>query len=169
MNVYKRTHNDETLYVAINNGSESQSVTVTGIDSGMQLNGLLGDNLVRETKEGEFKIGIPRETAEVYTVEEDTGINWLFIGFILSVMGVFIIAVIYLSRKQKKRSRHVLKGDCMNITVTQEIKADYNITEKIVKEAFAPLEFNNKTEHKLVARIRKSTAFIPKLSFVAID
>src|SRR5699024_9281970 len=104
MNVYKRTHKNETLYVAINNGSESQSVTVTGIDSGMQLNGLLGDNLVRETKDGEFKIGIPRETAEVYTVEEDTGINWLFIGFILSVMGVFIIAVIYLSRKQKKRS-----------------------------------------------------------------
>jgi len=104
MNVYKRTYKDETLYVAINNGSESQSVTVPGIDSDMQLNGLLGDNLVRETKDGEFKIGIPRETAEVYTVEEDSGINWLFIGFILSVMGVFIIAVIYLSRKQKKRS-----------------------------------------------------------------
>src|SRR5699024_3879409 len=44
-----------------------------------------------------------------------------------------------------------------------------NITEKIVKEAFAPLEFSDKTEHKLVARIRKSTAFIPKLSLVAID
>jgi|SRR5690625_1077226 len=57
----------------------------------------------------------------------------------------------------------------MTITVRQEIKADYNITEKIVKEAFAPLEFSDKTEHKLVARIRKSTAFIPKLSLVAID
>src|SRR5690625_5985806 len=55
------------------------------------------------------------------------------------------------------------------ITVRQEIKADYNITEKIVKEAFATLEFSDKTEHKLVARIRNSAAFIPELSLVAID
>ncbi|WP_029266997.1 alpha-amylase family glycosyl hydrolase [Virgibacillus alimentarius] len=104
MSVFKRTYKDETLYVAINNDSESRSVSVTDIDSGLQLKGLLGDNLVREKENGEFKIGIPRETAEIYVVEEDTGINWLFIAFILGVFFLFIFAVIYLSRKQKKRN-----------------------------------------------------------------
>jgi len=35
-------------------------------------------------------------------VENNTGINWFFIGAILSVFIIFIIGVIYLSRKQKK-------------------------------------------------------------------
>lgn len=104
MSVFKRTYEDNTIYIAINNDSESQTVAVTDVDSGMQLNGLLGDNIVRETKDGEFKIGIGRETAEVYIVEDDKGINWVFIGFILGIFFLFIFAVIYLSRKQKKRT-----------------------------------------------------------------
>ncbi len=102
MSVFKRTYGDETLYVAINNDSELRTVTVTGIDADKQLSGLLGDNLVRETKDGTFKIGIPRETAEVFVLEENKGINWLFIGFIISVFIVFVGAVVYLSRKQKR-------------------------------------------------------------------
>ncbi|MBM7601654.1 glycosidase [Virgibacillus halotolerans] len=104
MSVYKRTYKDETMYIAINNGSESESVTVTGMDSGMQLHGFLGDNIVRETENGEYKIGLPRETAEVFTVEEDSGLNWGFIGFILGVFALFIAMIVFLSRKQKKRN-----------------------------------------------------------------
>lgn len=104
MSVYKRTFKDETMYVAINNGSESESVTVTGMDSGKQLRGFLGDNIVRETENGEYKIGLAREEAEVFSVEEDSGLNWAFIGFILGVFALFIAMIVFLSRKQKKRN-----------------------------------------------------------------
>jgi len=57
----------------------------------------------------------------------------------------------------------------MTITIRQEVKADFNTTENLIKEAFAELDFSDKTEHKLVARIRKSDAFVPQLSLVAID
>src|SRR5690625_326432 len=57
----------------------------------------------------------------------------------------------------------------MTITIRQEVKADFNTTENLIKEAFAELDFSDKTEHKLVSRIRKSAAFIPELSLVAID
>lgn len=102
LSVYKRTYKDETMYIAINNDSESRAVKVTDIDADKQLTGLLGDNIVRETKDGMFKIGLPRETAEVYTVEDNQGINWLLISFILGVFILFIGAVIHLSRKQKR-------------------------------------------------------------------
>ncbi|KAB7705641.1 GNAT family N-acetyltransferase [Bacillus aerolatus] len=57
----------------------------------------------------------------------------------------------------------------MNITIRQELPEDYKITERVVKSAFANMEFSDKTEHELVSRIRKSDAFIPKLSLVAIN
>ncbi|MEH7346684.1 N-acetyltransferase [Bacillus sp. JJ1532] len=57
----------------------------------------------------------------------------------------------------------------MNIIIRQERSKDYNITEEVVQSAFANMEFSDKNEHELVARIRKSDAFIPELSLVAVD
>lgn len=57
----------------------------------------------------------------------------------------------------------------MNITIRKELLDDYKITEKVVKSAFANMEFSDKKEHELVSRIRKSDAFIPELSLVAIN
>lgn len=103
MLVFRRSYQDEIMYAAINNGSESAYIDVDNIESGMQLKGILEDNLVRENKEGNYRIGIPRESVEVYILEEDKGFNWLFIGFIVSVLALFVIAVILLKRKQKIR------------------------------------------------------------------
>ncbi|WP_249870142.1 alpha-amylase family glycosyl hydrolase [Oceanobacillus saliphilus] len=104
MSVFKRTLDDETMYIAINNGSESAYVDISDIESGMQLRGYLGDNLVRENANGDYRIGLPRESAEVYTIQEDGGLNWLFIGFVSTVFILFIGGIIYLSRKQKERN-----------------------------------------------------------------
>lgn len=104
LSVFKRTYNDETMYIAINNGSESAYVDVSEIPSNMELRGYLGDNLVRENENGDYRIGLARESAEVYMVQPDAGINWLFIGFVVSVFVLFIGAIIYLSVKQKKRN-----------------------------------------------------------------
>jgi predicted N-acetyltransferase YhbS len=57
----------------------------------------------------------------------------------------------------------------MEITIRQELEDDYKQTEEVVKFAFLNEAFSDKTEHKLVSRIRKSDAFIPELSLVAVD
>ncbi|WP_313892056.1 N-acetyltransferase [Psychrobacillus sp.] len=57
----------------------------------------------------------------------------------------------------------------MKITIRQERYEDYKEAEAVVKHAFTKMEFSDQTEHELVARIRKSTAFIPELSLVAVD
>ncbi|MBP1969015.1 alpha-amylase [Virgibacillus natechei] len=102
MSVFKRTYEDEEIYIAINNDTVLQAVSVSDIESGTRLRGHLGDNIVLEEDNGEHKIGLDRETAEVFVVETDTGLNWMFIGFIGVVFLLFIGGVIYLTRKQKR-------------------------------------------------------------------
>ena len=55
----------------------------------------------------------------------------------------------------------------MNLIIRQENPTDYPITEKIIETAFANVEISDKSEHHLVARLRKSEAFVPELSLVA--
>ncbi|MEC3605682.1 N-acetyltransferase [Bacillus glycinifermentans] len=57
----------------------------------------------------------------------------------------------------------------MDILIRQELTEDYNTTEEIVKKAFLNEEYSDKKEHLLVNRIRKSDAFIPELSLVAVN
>ncbi|MGR3207700.1 GNAT family N-acetyltransferase [Bacillus glycinifermentans] len=57
----------------------------------------------------------------------------------------------------------------MDILIRQELTEDYNTTEEIVKKAFLNEEYSDKKEHLLVNRIRKSDAFIPELSLVALN
>jgi len=104
LQVLKRSDEQETLYIAINNDDRSRAYSIKDEEKGKQLKGLLGDNLVRADKEGRYTITLPRETAEIYVVKEDQGINWALIIFIIGVMLVFIVSIAVLSRKQKKRA-----------------------------------------------------------------
>lgn len=103
--VFKRSYEGETLYIAINNGSESSYIDIPGVGSDNMLRGYLGDNIVRVNEEGNHRVGIPRETIEVYEVVDYQGINWLLISLVVGVMIIFVGAVIYLTLKQKKRER----------------------------------------------------------------
>lgn len=105
MSVFRRSYEGEVVYIAINNGSESAYIDVDDVGERMQLTGILQDNLVRENEAGNYRIGIPRESVEVYLLEEDKGINWLFIGFIISVLTIFVVAIFLLKGKQKQRER----------------------------------------------------------------
>ncbi|AKF94726.1 N-acetyltransferase [Brevibacillus laterosporus] len=57
----------------------------------------------------------------------------------------------------------------MEILIRQELTEEYNTTEDIIKRAFLNEEYSDKKEHLLVNRIRKSDAFIPELSLVALN
>jgi len=103
MTVFKRSDAQDDIYIAINNDVETKIIPVTDVDENMQLRGVLGDNLVRENDEGDYLLNVPRESTDVFIVEPNSGINWLFIGFIVGVFVLFVGAIIYLTHKQKQR------------------------------------------------------------------
>ena len=55
----------------------------------------------------------------------------------------------------------------MMLLLRTERPADYSAVEQLVKEAFTNDPHGDHTEHLLVARLRKSEAFVPALSIVA--
>ncbi|MER0466053.1 N-acetyltransferase [Bacillus cabrialesii subsp. cabrialesii] len=57
----------------------------------------------------------------------------------------------------------------MELSIRQERTHEYDTTEDIVKRAFLNEPYSDKKEHFLVNRIRKSDAFIPELSLVAVN
>src|SRR5699024_1072489 len=103
MTVVKRSDAQDDIYIAINNDVKTKTIPVTGVDESMQLRCVLGDNLVRQNDEGDYLLNLPRESTEVFIVEENSGINWLFLGFIVGVFALFVGAIIYLTHKQKQR------------------------------------------------------------------
>ncbi|WP_186576672.1 alpha-amylase family glycosyl hydrolase [Aquibacillus kalidii] len=105
MVLFKREYDDKSVYIAMNNDKKSQVISLADVPDGMQLTGLLQDNIVREHEDGLYRIGLERETADIFIIEEDKGLNWLFVGFIVLVLGTFVFSVIYLSRKNKKEAR----------------------------------------------------------------
>lgn len=56
----------------------------------------------------------------------------------------------------------------MNITIKQETSSDYRVVESLIKSAFEHAEYTDHDEHNLVARLRRSDAFIPELSLLAV-
>lgn len=91
--------------MAINNDDESQVVELDELSEEYQLNGLIQDHIVRANDDGIFSIGLPRETAEIFIVEENEGFNWFFIGFVAFVFIFFVYFVIRLTRLQNKREK----------------------------------------------------------------
>lgn len=53
--------------------------------------------------------------------------------------------------------------------IRQEQPADYDAVYQVVKEAFAHAEHSDGNEQDLVSALRKSEAFIPELSLVAVE
>ncbi len=104
LSVYKRSNDEDTMYIAINNDDTLREATITDdIGEGNQLHGLLDDMIVRE-QDGGYSFEISRETAEVFIIEEDTGINWLFISMIIAIPVIFALFIWYVSKRGKTRS-----------------------------------------------------------------
>lgn len=105
MAVYKRTYQDETTVIAVNNTSKSQSVVISTeqLADDMELRGLLAGDLVRSDK-GEYTLFLDREEAEVYVLAPKTGLNTPFLVAMAIVYVLFITFIILLWRRAKKNN-----------------------------------------------------------------
>ncbi|WP_461201025.1 alpha-amylase family glycosyl hydrolase [Anoxybacillus sp. TBDG-1] len=101
MALFKRTYENETTVIAINNTSKTQKVTLDDeLEQGKELRGLLAGDLVR-SKDGKYDIILDRETAEIYVLAPKTGLNIPFIAALVAVYASFGL-FLYLARKRKR-------------------------------------------------------------------
>jgi alpha-amylase len=104
MAVFKRTYQNETTVIAINNTSKQQTVVLTPdqLPANKELRGLLNGDLVRSTDEG-YKIVLERETPEIYILAEKTGLNYPFIATLIAIPSLFVL-FIYLNKRRQQKS-----------------------------------------------------------------
>ncbi|MGE7863255.1 alpha-amylase family glycosyl hydrolase [Bacillus mobilis] len=102
MSILKRKYKDEVTVVAINNTKETQKVAVpvSTIGEKQELRGLLEDEIIRE-ENGKFYLVLKREESNVYKVNGETGVNWLFISLIVGVNVLFIAFLIVVKKRRK--------------------------------------------------------------------
>ncbi|WP_226670551.1 alpha-amylase family glycosyl hydrolase [Metabacillus litoralis] len=104
MVIYKRSYQEESVIIAINNSSKSQNVSIPAseIAEDKKLQGLLtGDAFQEENNQYEFILD--RELAEVYEIKEKTGLNIPFISVFIIVPSLFIGFLLLAKRRGKKK------------------------------------------------------------------
>src|SRR5699024_1612154 len=105
MTLYMLSDEEKLIYVAINNDDNSNSIKLEDLNDEMQLRGLLHDDTIRKNKNGVHSIGMERESAEVFMIQPNSGLNWTFIGLVGIVFIIFIVGVLFLTIKQKQRQK----------------------------------------------------------------
>ncbi|RPF52072.1 alpha-amylase family glycosyl hydrolase [Aquisalibacillus elongatus] len=98
--VFKKTYEDETTIVAINNSSTQQRVNVD-LESNLELRGLLVDDLIRENDDGTYSVAAERESSNIFMVQDDTGVYWPLIFIFVGIMTIFVVFSILMYRKNK--------------------------------------------------------------------
>jgi glycosidase len=105
MAVFKREYQDEVSVVAINNTSQTQTVTLTSADleEGKELRGLLANDIVRSDNGGSYTIVLDREEAEIYRLSERTGLNFGYLAAVIAVFAGFFVFLFVLARRAKRK------------------------------------------------------------------
>ncbi|MCM3110472.1 alpha-amylase family glycosyl hydrolase [Lederbergia lenta] len=107
MAVFKREYKDDTLVIAINNTTKDQSAVIKAeqLEDDKELRGLLNSDMVRSDN-GEYKIILERESAEVYKMAEKSSYN---IPFIIAMIGVFVVFIIFMYIAWKRGKKRPIK------------------------------------------------------------
>nr|WP_255726564.1 alpha-amylase family glycosyl hydrolase [Sporosarcina sp. ACRSM] len=107
--VYKLSSAEETWIVALNNTTETASleIPIDVIGENKLLRGVLDGDLVREGKDGVFRIVLERELAEIYFVDEDKGFNtpYLIASIMVYVLFFGFLFLIFRKAKQAKKAK----------------------------------------------------------------
>lgn len=103
--IYKRSNDEETWIVAINNSSSTRnfSLPVEEIGSDKQLQGLFENDIVRQEANGDYKITLDREIAETFHVIDERGFNKAYIAALIILYAVFMIFLWVVWKKGRQR------------------------------------------------------------------
>jgi len=103
--VYKRTYADESVVVAINNTSESQSLVLgEEIDTGKDLQGLLAGELVTSDENG-YTIHLESGQSEIYELVDQQKDRRLFLGILLGSIMLLMVLFIWFIRSKRNKVR----------------------------------------------------------------
>ncbi|KQU60675.1 alpha-amylase family glycosyl hydrolase [Rossellomorea marisflavi] len=107
MGIYKRTYKDQTLLIAINNTTETQTIDLTEdqLEADQELKSLLTTDLVRSDGEGTYKIVLDREESEIYELKSKSGLNIPFL-VALGIVYVLFMVFLYVVKKRGKKNKH---------------------------------------------------------------
>ncbi|MGM8214696.1 alpha-amylase family glycosyl hydrolase [Bacillaceae bacterium W0354] len=98
--VYERSFEKETTVVAINLSDTIKHVDID-LGPGLELRGLIINDLVRENDDGTYTVAVEREASNVFNVQPDSGIYWPMVLVFGGVMSIFIIFSIVMYRKKR--------------------------------------------------------------------
>lgn len=104
--VFKRSSDKETWIIAINNTTHTSNFAIPKdvIGDNKKLRGVLGGDLVKEAKDGMFRVVLEREVAEIYIADEDKGFNIPYL--IASILiYVFFLGFLYIVWKKGRQGR----------------------------------------------------------------
>lgn len=105
--VYKRSSEEETWIIALNNTSVTSNLEISQdlIGDNKRLRGVLDGDMVRQSKDGAYRIVLEREVAEVYIADEDTGFNipYLIASILVYVLFLTFLFVIWRRGKRIKQ------------------------------------------------------------------
>lgn len=103
--VYTRKSDEETWVIALNNTSKTQSLEIdeSVFGEGKKLRGLLQQELVRQGKDGKYRVVLEREISEVYIMDEDTGYNTPYLIVTILIYTSFFGLLFMMIRRGKKK------------------------------------------------------------------
>jgi len=103
ISVFKRTYQEETVIIALNNTEKAQKIHLTReqLDVNKELHGLMAEDIIRPAKDGYYLV-LERETANVYALAEKTGLNTPLIATLVAINVAFLMFLILVKRKRKQ-------------------------------------------------------------------
>ncbi|MCM3610587.1 alpha-amylase family glycosyl hydrolase [Planococcus sp. MERTA32b] len=103
--IYKRSNDEETWIIAINNSSSTRNFSLSAeeIGSDKQLQGLFENDIVRQEANGDYKITLDREIAETFHVIDERGFNKAYIAALIVLYVVFMIFLWVVWKKGRQR------------------------------------------------------------------
>lgn len=102
--VYKRSSDEETWIIALNNTTVTSNFEIPAelIGEGKKLRGVLDGNITKQAPDGEYNIVLEREVAEIYIADEDEGFNTLYLILSILIYTAFLSLLFVLWRRGKK-------------------------------------------------------------------
>lgn len=104
--IYKRSNDEESWIIAINNSSSTRNFTLPAevVGSDKQLQGLFESDIVRQGEDGGYKITLDREIGETFNVIEERGLNKAYIAalIVLYVVFMFFLWIVWRKGRQRK-------------------------------------------------------------------